>query len=86
MKKNPRVGCKGYQATHVLPTSFRDLSDGRVRLIQKQYATGFYTQSELAERHKVSTALVSKICRVAGDNLDAAMKNIRSRMKARSAG
>ncbi len=81
MKRNPRVGCKGSEATHILPTSFRAVSDAMVGRIQRQYSTGFYTQQELANKYDVSASIVSKVCRAAASNIDAAMRNIRSRIK-----
>ncbi len=80
-KKNPRVGCKGSKATHMLPTSFAHTPISLVSRIQKQYATGFYTQRELAEQHDLSIGIVNKACRVADENLDKAMRVIRARLK-----
>lgn len=80
-KKNSRVGCRGFEASHMVPVSFRNLTDGFVSMLQRQYATGFYTQWELAVRHNISCSLVSKICRCSDENVELAVRNIRGKLK-----
>jgi hypothetical protein len=65
----------------MVPVSFRRTSDWVVYQIQRQYATGFYTQAELADKHEISISLISKICRCSDTNVDAAMRNIRKRLR-----
>lgn len=84
MKKNPRVGCRGFDASHMIPVSFQVVSDAFVAAVQRQYATGFYTQSELADRYKTSPSLIGKICRCSDENVDLAVRNIRKKLKTKT--
>ena len=58
---NPRVGVK--ETPFRMRRSFRDHDDLSVRRIWDWYATGYFTQAELAERFKMSVGQVGAMCR-----------------------
>jgi len=61
--RNPRVGRRSQPASHTIGTSFRELAPVEVSKVQKWYATGYFTQKELARIFAVSASIISKCCR-----------------------
>jgi hypothetical protein len=62
-KRNPRVGRGKRTASHTVGTSFRHLAPVDVSVVQRWYATGYFTQAELAKIFDVSRGIISKCCR-----------------------